>query len=508
MKAKHAVGHRLHSRVPSTRALQKLKAHAAERERLQRRPSPPASPTTTSPLKRVGSEPKLSREGSAEGLRKAGSHVNLRRNKSHGEVKKAKGAGAMRRTASHTSVQHQKLQRMSVHFDLGTDGDGEEQDDGWTEASGSASPNLSRSGSVAGASSGRSSAKAASAANSKPPSVAASPTKTRDWTQGPDAHQITSRLLQRVPSHSAAPKMSTISATATTSSSTPLAAPSTSAVSADSGPTTPHTDSHKSPLVSRFKGPASSSGTPASTSPFLQARPSSPASAPARATSMSNLAASGGPDDSSSDDRALAPRARRTSTHYVPPQQSRTQQKLWLQRASSNIESVQLAPAGALGLGLGGLPGLGLGMGMGMGATSPLVGSLGMGYGGGGEGGDPRIRMQCEKTGQGFLVVRRYQDPVARGLRRLRGKGEGRVIPGGGRGAGLSQSLKEGRARGGVAGASGSVEGRAAALRSSFDGVNSEGGSVGSGVGGQDEGVAAILRALWERGGEAGVSTE
>jgi hypothetical protein len=95
----------------------------------------------------------------------------------------------------------------------------------------------------------------------------------------------------------------------------------------------------------------------------------------------------------------------------------------------------------------------------------------------------------------------------------VRGKGEGRVIPGGGGragkgGAGLSQSLREGRARAGVVGASGSVEGRAAALRNSFDGVNSEGGSVGSGVGGADEGVAAILRALWERGGEVGVSTE
>ncbi|KFY60013.1 hypothetical protein V496_05460, partial [Pseudogymnoascus sp. VKM F-4515 (FW-2607)] len=399
---KHAVG-RLHGRVPSTRALQKLKAHAGERDaskHLRRQTSTPGSPTTPT-MEGIDSEPKFPRETTAPTR-----PSTLRRNKSHGEVKKAKVATAMKRSASHTSISHQS--KSSVHFDLAATTNGDDHDDGWTEASGSASPSLSRANSVAGASSGRNSARPpASAANSIPPSMAASPAKTRidarDWSQhdrthsAPDAHQITSRLLQRAPSHGAAPKMSTVSATAM--------APGTSATSdlaPSSGSATPHTDSHKSELISRFKG--SGSGTPGDTSPFLQSHhPTSTKKADApngtadqeadaaafalnsrRAKSMSNLKARAiEPDDSSSDDRALAPRSRKSSTHYIPPQQSRTQQKLWLQRASSNIEPAQLAPAGTLGLGLGGLPvGMGMGMGMGMGLNahaSPLVGSIGSG---------------------------------------------------------------------------------------------------------------------------------
>ncbi|KFY47049.1 hypothetical protein V495_02120, partial [Pseudogymnoascus sp. VKM F-4514 (FW-929)] len=354
--------------------------------------------------------------------------------------KRAKVATAMKRSASHTSISHQS--KSSVHFDLAnTTTNGDDHDDGWTEASGSASPSLSRANSVAGASSGRNSAKPpASAANSIPPSLAASPAKARidarDWSQherthsAPDAHQITSRLLQRAPSHGAAPKMSTVSVTAMAPGTS-----QTSDLAPSSGSATPHTDSHKSELMSRFKG--SGSGTPGDTSPFLQshhptstkkaAEPANGAAAEAdaanfalnsrRAKSMSNLKSRAvEPDDSSSDDRALAPRSRKSSTHYIPPQQSRTQQKLWLQRASSNIEPAQLAPAGTLGLGLGGLP-VGMGMGMGMGLNvhaSPLVGSIGSGYGPEGGAGDPRIRMQLEKTGSAFMVVRRHQDPIAK----------------------------------------------------------------------------------------------
>lgn len=527
---KHAVGHRLHGRVPSTRALQKLKAHAGERDaskHLRRQTSTPGSPTT--PTMEGVDEPKFPRGETTAPTRPS----TLRRNKSHGEVKKAKVATAMKRSASHTSISHQS--KSSVHFDLATTNNGEDHDDGWTEASGSASPSLSRANSVAGASSGRNSAKPpASAANSIPPSLAASPAKARidarDWSQhdrthsAPDAHQITSRLLQRAPSHGAAPKMSTISATAM--------APGTSATSdlaPSSGSATPHTDSHKSELISRFKG--SGSGTPGDTSPFLQSHhPTSTKKSEAtngtaaqeadaaafalnsrRAKSMSNLKARGAePDDSSSDDRALAPRSRKSSTHYIPPQQSRTQQKLWLQRASSNIEPAQLAPAGALGLGLGGLP-VGMGMGMGMGLNvhaSPLVGSIGSGYGAEGGAGDPRIRMQLEKTGSAFMVVRRHQDPIAKSVRRLLvlpGGEKGRRIPGAGRvkagkGVGLSQSLREGRSRGGLA--SGSLED--ARPGGSF-GEGSPVGSVESAGG--DDGLAAILRGLWEKGPELSSSS-
>lgn len=551
IKTKHAVGHRMHTRVPSTRALQKLKPDGKAH---RRQTSAPVSPTTTSPMKRADSDPRLSPSASATHLKPTTPHAHLRRNRSHVEVKKAKAAGGMRRSASHTSVNRHKAppSKTSVHFDPGLADDGDEHDDGWTEASGSASPNISRSGSVAGASSGRSSAKPpASTTTSKAPSPAPSPSKppppppqqqprpdSRGWAShdrtpsAPDAHQITSRLLQRVPSHSgAAPKMSSISATATTSSAAALASTSAASDSGalSSGPATPHADSHASELISRFKG--SGSGTPGSgdASPFLMAAPH-PAPRPSgggatangkpranhghggldsrRAKSMSNLAAgqrphAPAPEDDSDEERALAPRSRKASStqQYVPPEQSRTQQKLWLQRASSNMEPVaQLAPAGTLG-GLGGLPG-GLG-GMG-GNASALVGA---GFGGdGGAGGDPRVRVQLEKTGMAYLAVRRYQDPVARGLRRL-GRvpgGRARRIPGAaGRkaaGPGLSQSLKEG-GKGGV----GSLE----AGGGSFEGAGAGGSEGAAGAAQQgDEGLAAILRGLWERGGEMADSAE
>ncbi|OBT52960.1 hypothetical protein VE04_07290, partial [Pseudogymnoascus sp. 24MN13] len=256
-KTKHAVGHRLHGRVPSTRALQKLKAHAGERDAsklLRRQTSTPGSPTT--PTMEGIDEPKFPR-GETTAVTRASSAC----------------AATSRTAKSRRRPNHQS--KSSVHFDLAnTTTNGDDHDDGWTEASGSASPSLSRANSVAGASSGRNSARSrASAANSIPPSLAASPAKLRLGARhgveherthsAPDAHQITSRLLQRAPSQGAAPKMSTVSATAV--------APGTSQVSdlaASSGSATPHTDSHKSELISRFKG--SGSGTPGDTSPFLQ----------------------------------------------------------------------------------------------------------------------------------------------------------------------------------------------------------------------------------------------
>lgn len=151
-------------------------------------------------------------------------------------------------------------------------------------------------------------------------------------------------------------------------------------------------------------------------------------------------------------------------------------------------------------------------MGMGMGLNvhaSPLVGSIGSGYGPEGGAGDPRIRMQLEKTGSAFMVVRRHQDPIAKSVRRLLvlpGGEKGRRIPGAGRvkagkGVGLSQSLREGRSRGGLA--SGSLED--ARPRGSFEDAASPVGSVESNGG--DDGLAAILRGLWEKGPELSSSS-
>ncbi len=167
----HAVVHRHHSRVPSYgKSLHKLaKAHTSSdnhaNPKSHRRGlivSPGTSPGSES-MKRVGSEPNVSRNASSSSLKKNSSHVSLKRNKSHGEVKRPKSAATLKRNSTPGVGNTQKgQQRTSVHFDLGN------EDDAWTEASGSTSPNLSRGGSVAGGSSGRSSSKpGASASNSQ-----------------------------------------------------------------------------------------------------------------------------------------------------------------------------------------------------------------------------------------------------------------------------------------------------------------------------------------------------
>jgi hypothetical protein len=273
---------------------------------------------------------------------------------------------------------------------------------------------------------------------------------------------------------------------------------------------------------------------------------------------MGNLAAkrsgasdpANNPDSDSHDGSSFAPRSRKSSAHsaYIPPQASRTQQKLWLQRASSDVEPQPplglVGGAGALQVGLG-LAGFSSGTGFppgygGYGAVTPLVGALGGGFDGGmggtGAGVDPRIKVQLERTGLEFLVVRRYQDPVGRAVRRLAhvpGGEKLRRIPGaGGRGGkagkgglGLSQSLKEGRARNGILGGGradaapsrnsrdGTATGRNSfetdgERRANTGGFNSAVGSVGSGNGDDGEdGLAGLLRALWERPVE-GVSNE
>lgn len=513
----HIVGTRLHTRVPShgkAAFLKLTKAHIAENHdntKAQRRSISPATSPENLLMKRSGSEPKLSRNGSTTSLKKNSSHVSLKRNKSHAEVKRPRSAGALKRSSSQPGVSNNKgLNKTTVHFDLGNDG----QDDGWTEASGSASPELSRSGSAGG--SGRSSAKPGASNDN---SQLHSPTQTKQWSNNRppethptlDAHQITSRLLQRTPSLNAPPKMSSISVTATARTQSPE--PFGRSSSTLNG--TPR-NTHNDELSSRFVNTRGSSGTPGSTSPLLTQTSSNPKPDPAdldpahRAKSMGDLG-SRPTSGSDSEERPLAPRSRKSSkgTHtYVPPQQSRTQQKLWLQRASSNIEPTQMAPGAAIN-------GLGLGIGMpGIRPGAPLVGA-------GDDGRDPRIRLQLERTGLEYLVVRRYQDPVGRALKRqnkLPGANKHRRIPhqrnGGtgdgmsrGRSYGLSQSLSESRRRNrdAVARENGAVS--ASGARSSYEPVTH--GSLESERSAEDDdGVSAILRTMWEKNLDLNISEE
>lgn len=433
-KHAHVVGgSRLHSRVPSTKGLHKShsKVHANDY-------------TLSHPDLR-----KLGKHAASSTNLKNVSHSNLKRNRSSADVPITRS----RSDSGHTG----NKKATGVHFEIG-DSNTEDADadaDGWEEASSTASPTLSRSGQSSarpGASANNS--RSHSAPQSPTARTQVSPSKTRDTnadttaTNGDrdsdrerqtarhvaDAKAITERLLQRTPSLNTT-KMSLATATPTsTRPNTATASSEASQVAAHngvtSGPTYNGSAGSSEALVSRF---VTGSGTPGDSSYLSSSKsrhaptPSSasndpkPDEAPKRAKSMGHLnRLNTGAHSSDEEDNAsaLTPRSRKPShgggpiSGYIPPQQSRTQQKLWLQRASSNIEPQQLPP-GQPGLGLGGL---GLGLHGGLSATG-LVGALG---GGSYDGRDLRVKLQLERTGMEYLVVRRYQDPVAKALRRLR----------------------------------------------------------------------------------------
>ncbi|TVY68724.1 hypothetical protein LSUE1_G008381 [Lachnellula suecica] len=450
-KQKHVVhgGARMHTRVPSNKSLHKLaKVEGA---------------LSHADLK------KLTKNTSSTKLKRNRSSVDVpRRPKSSGS-----GEGAPRRPTS-------------VHFEIGDQEEGEVED-AWEEASSSASPALSRAPSRSGQSSAKPSAN-----NSRPqsplPQSPLSKSQSQNYTnthstngggaarssQTADAKVITERLLNRTPSATTATTKMSL-ATATSSEHTPE-----SLEKSQSGPSTQNS-TPKTPggeITSRFIG---TSSTPSENSPLPQRLPIPDAKDDIkRAQSMGNLTSHEPDEDSES---ALKPRSRKSSTThqqhpYNPPQQSRTQQKLWLQRASSNIEPAQLSTGVAIN-----------GMGMSGASTATLVGA---GY----DGRDPRIKQQLERTGLEYLVVRRHQDPVGLALKRLSqlpGAEKYRRIPrkgtNGSSSYGLSQSLRSKTTINGG--------------RSSFEEVE-QGVGVGSqgsvdDRGSEDDGVNAVLRSMWER---------
>ena len=463
---KHVVhGGRLHSRVPSTKGLHKLtKAHGNEGSHTD--------------LKR------LTKNSSSTSLKKNSSHASLKPNRSSADLSK-------RPKSSHGQVKRPA----SVHFEIG------DQEDVWEEASSSASPALSRSASRSAQSSAKPSAN-----NSEPQSPLRSPTfKNKEPVANgtndrpsvrhrADAKVITERLLQRTPSHNTT-KMSLATATPTGPSPDSLDKSHSSTLN-----NTPKMGS-KEDMVSRFVG---GSGTPSENSPFLQNRTAEAVEPKPeevkRAKSMGNLSRQDSNRNDDEEESALAPRSRKSSTAhaYVPPQQSRTQQKLWLQRASSNIEPQQMTPGVAIN-GLTGIHG-------GLGGTS-LVGA---GY----DGRDPRIKLQLERTGLEYLVVRRHQDPVGQALKRLSqlpGAEKNRRIPpqnakkgGAGTGSyGLSQSLKETRSR--EKGKTPPTNG----ARSSYEGQSGSQDDAGiSDRGNDDDGVGAVLRSIWEKNYDLSTSAD
>ncbi|KAI8180747.1 hypothetical protein KHU50_002868 [Colletotrichum sp. SAR 10_65] len=531
---KHVVGAgRLHARVPSSKALHKH--HGSTASKLNHRriasPSPERKPTFAATHRRVQSDAKLSRDSSSTNLSKNTSSTSLRRNKSHGEVnKKSKSSDKLKRTNSNPAVNKVKPQKSQVHFDLGNDG----QDDEWVDASTSASPYLSRRGSLASA---QSSAKPDdgsannsannSAYNSRTETSAAQPSPPASSTPDRETVQhkeyLTSRLLQRTPSHGAPPKMTadTVSVSRRGQSQSPDSISRISTLADSHNINTLPGTSSGDELISRFVGAGSSGAAREGSFYNLQRRPDSRRSEDIPQQRPQSSASSGRPsrrESGLSDDEdgtALAPRSARRSA--PPAEKSRTQQKLNLQRASSVIE-----------------PGQAVGGGVGAVGASPLVGIGGPGYDGGASR-DPRVAKQLEKTGMEYLSVRRFQNPVARSLDRLaqaNRQNKNQRIPRNGTASlnGKAASLRSGIVSGQHTRASSINESSAAAARrpmtpraqsirtngagSSFEadvddhqssrvlheGAGTQGLSGSSLVGGEeDEGVTAILRNLWEK---------
>jgi hypothetical protein len=464
---KHVVGggRGVHARVPSSKGLHKLtssKVHMATED-------------SNNDMK------KLARNSSATSLKKNASHVSLKRNRSTADIPR-------RPKSSHG----QGKRPNSVHFEIGDQDQDQDQDEGWEEASQSASPALSRAVSSGKASANTSEAHSPAHSPSKAQMPAALASEERHATRNPsaDAKALTERLLQRTPSQHTT-KMSLATATPDTTAHHIPDSPAKSQSSLPNG--TPKIGSNAE-VVSRFVG---GSGTPSEHSSFLQNRrsdtqPRASNDEVKRAQSMGNLTRGAESDRDDGEERALAPRSRKSSTTnaYVPPQQSRTQQKLWLQRASSNIEPQQMAP----------------------GLTSLHPGSslVGAGY----DGRDPRIKLQLERTGLEYLVVRRYQDPVGKALKRLSqlpGAEKNRRIPpqsqkkaDGSNLArhGLSQSMKDNRMKEQTALANGGAG-------SSFGDQPGSQDDTGMGERGEgDDGLGAILRSMWEKSFELSASSD
>lgn len=130
---------------------------------------------------------------------------------------------------------------------------------------------------------------------------------------------------------------------------------------------------------------------------------------------------------------------------------------------------------------------------------------MGAGY----DGRDPRIKLQLERTGLEYLVVRRHQDPVGAALKRLAslpGVERNRRIP-------VSQGKKDGN--GTANGGSGSVGryGLSHSLKGKEPARNVNGGgsheSVPEETGREgDEGVGVLLRSMWEKGFDLSASAE
>ncbi|CAN8098407.1 unnamed protein product [Discula destructiva] len=541
----HVAAGRLHARAPSSKALNKH-AHNNSSSKLVRRltsPSPDRGSTISATAltfpdppnhrRHHSSDVRLSRDHSATNLKKNVSQTSLKRNKSHADVgKRSKSAANLKRVSSEKAINKVKPSKSAVHFDLGNDGQNDEDADDWVDASSSASPYLSRRGSVNA--SGQSSANAQGSPTPLGGKGAGKATAVENDTDGDDgdddddatplaqptqplfddnkvhSRNLTSKLLLRTPSHSATTSMS-----------------STVAMAKAASPDSRHSASTLSvtPATVEPQGMNTGGSFFATTGDMRpDKRPVSVGSLPGRAeTGLSTATTKIGDDDeddlTDEEDTGIASaiattaRSRRPGipATAVSVDKSRTQQKINLQRASSSMEPVRHRHSGIGGFAAEVAE-----------VAGPLLG--GAGY----DAQDPRVNKLLERTGVEYNIVRRYQNPVARSLARiaqLPGSDKARRIP---RGApssrhsaqsfgGLSQSFHETNGKapsrpatpkrahtsikhcatgsspdtddGGAAGRMHEGLGDAAHRLSGASLVNGE----------EDEGIQAILRGMWDK---------
>lgn len=558
---KHHVGGggRLHARVPSSKGL--IKQNAASSTKLTRRVTSPSPERHTAAAAAVtsssnlhlhhhrkhsshSSDPKLARDSSSTNLKKNASQTSLKRNRSHVDVtKRSKSSGQLKRSASEKTVTTKlRPSKSAVHFDLGNDGqlDQDEDDNEWVDASSSASPYLSRRGSVI--TSGPSSAQAqgrpahgigassSTAADDddddngdEEPTPLAEPHNSLFNDTIEHSRNLTSRLLQRTPSHSATTSMSNMTAMAKAASPDSRHSASTLSVT---------------PALTQPQGIAGSNGNEEVTSRFITSQEGGGSFYTTSGNSLSgkrpqSMGGLRGPtdtglstattqvhdDDDDNDEEltdeedtgitsaiATTARSRKEGPVAAPSEKSRTQQKINLQRASSSMEPVRHRHSGIGGFAAEVAE-----------VAGPLIG--GAGY----ESQDPRVYKLLERTGVEYNIVRRYQNPVARSLARLTqlpGNDKARRIP---RGApssrhsvpnfGLSQSFREtasakrpetpkrafSTVRHNATGSSLDTDDGGAAAARMHEGAGSRLSGASLVNGEEDEGIQAILRSMWDK---------
>jgi hypothetical protein len=391
--------------------------------------------TPSSPHARPGFKRHASSGAIVRANHQAHTQANLRKNHSSGHLsrqghaknalKSSKGEAAPSKRALATpsrSRQASPEPHAAVHFDMPDDDDDEEEEegDGWTEESASQSPTTTRSNTRSNSVVIEAQHKAAvinMEKNRGDPSQQADTireppeettqtltdrTRSNTRTNGmssshhsrpPDADMITSRLLQRSASHHVPPQTTSVAATVQSASDRHNLLAHTAGSVGSTLVDTPGRD-----LVSRFMDGDGSAGTPHD-GEYMASRTSNNGEGAdldnsKRNKSMSNV--SGGADTPSKTPQ----RSGATTPTNLPP--SRTQQKLMLQRASSNIEPHKLVPVT--------LPRTG----------GPTFLQSSIHYNTNGEGRlDPRLQQQFNHVAVEYNVVRRYRNPVTDALVRI-----------------------------------------------------------------------------------------